>query len=262
MHQTLIPGLPIQSFGLAIAVGVLVAWKVLEKISGGRDFSNLILLLVASGIAGARLAHVIEYWSADGFAQDPVSALYVWRGGLVFYGGFIAAAAAFAAWCAATRSHPLDVADLVCVILPLAHAFGRVGCFLNGCCWGKVSSSPLAVTFPAGSPVWFAHPGPGARSLAVIPAQLVEAAALLALFAALLALYRRKKAFTAAAYLAGYGTIRFLVEFLRDDERPSAMGFSSAQIVSAVLVAAGAAFFAWSLKRSADGRSASDNGRG
>lgn len=262
MHQTLIPGLPIQSFGLAIAVGVLVAWKVLEKISGGRDFSNLLLILVATGIAGARLAHVIEYWHSDGFAQNPVSALFVWRGGLVFYGGFIAAAVAFAVWCAVTKSHPLAVADLVCVVLPLAHAFGRVGCFLNGCCWGKVSSSPLAVTFPAGSPVWFAHPGPHSRSLAVIPAQLVEAAALLVLFAALLALYRRRKAFTAAAYLAGYGVARFFVEFLRDDERPSLWGLSSAQIVSLALIAAGAAFFAWSAKRSADGRSASDNGRG
>ena len=260
MHQTLIPGLPVQSFGLAMAVGVMLAWKVVAKMSGGRDFSNLVLLLVVSGVVGARIAHVAEYWTADGFSKDPLSALYVWRGGLVFYGGFVAAAAAFFAWCAAKREHPLAIADILCTALPLGHAFGRVGCFLNGCCWGKVSSSPLAVTFPAGSPVWFAHPGPGSRSLAVLPTQLFEAAALLAVFAALVALYRRRKAFTTAAYLASYGALRFFIEFLRDDERPSAWGLSSAQIVSLALVAAGAAVFAWSMRRLAHGGAAPDNG--
>ena len=107
------------------------------------------------------------------------------------------------------------------------------------------------MTFPAGSPVYYAHPaGAGApRSLPVLPTQLFESAALFALFAALYFLYRRRRAYTAAAYFTGYGVIRFFMEFLRDDERPSACGLSSAQWVSVALLAVGAVFFVWSFKR-------------
>lgn len=247
MHSTLIEGLPFQTYGLCVAAGALLASWVVKKLSGRKDAGSLVWWLLLAGIAGARVAHVVEYWRADGFDRDFLSAFAVWKGGLVFYGGFIGALATFAVWCAAKKTRPLAVADAIAVALPLGHAFGRIGCFFHGCCWGKVSSSPLAVTFPANSPVWFAHHASATapRSLPVLPVQLFEAAFLFALFAALLAIYRKRKAHTTAVYLAAYGTARFFLEYLRDDVRPSAFGLSSAQYVSIALVAAGAALLAY-----------------
>ena len=251
MHSQLIPGLPFQTYGLCVAAGALAGAWIIERLSGRKEAGALVAWLVLAGIAGARIAHVVEYWHADGFDRDFASVFAIWKGGLVFYGGLAGSIVAFLAWCAAKRENPLAWADLLCVAIPLGHAFGRIGCFFHGCCWGKVSQSALAVTFPAGSPAWHARHASSiaARSLPVLPVQLFEAAALATLFALLLLLYRRFKAFTAAAYFASYGVIRFLLEFLRDDERPSAFGLSSAQLFSIALAAAGAAIFAISLCR-------------
>ncbi|MCR5415109.1 MAG: prolipoprotein diacylglyceryl transferase [Kiritimatiellae bacterium] len=263
MHPILIPGLPIQTYGLCVAVGMLLAWKTVEFLSGRKDLDTLVFLLLCAGIVGARVAHVVEYWHADGFDRDFAAAFQIWNGGLVFYGGLAAALLVFVAWCIAKKPDVLSLADALAVGVPLGHAFGRLGCFFFGCCWGRVSSSPLAVSFPARSPVWWAQQRAGlvsataARSLPVLPVQLFESAALFALFAVLVLLYRRRRAWTAAAYLLGYGAMRFLMEFLRDDERPSLFGLSSAQLFSVFLIALGAVFFAWSFIR--NGKHNADN---
>lgn len=255
MHPHLIPGLPFQTFGACIAAGILLCWTLVERLSGRKDLGTLIFLLVAAGVAGARVAHVVEYWHADGFDRNFASAFQVWTGGLVFYGGLTAGVLTFTGWCLWKKADALALADLLCVVIPLGHAFGRIGCFFYGCCWGKASDSPLAVAFPAHSPAWVAQVQSGLISpraplaMPVLPTQLFEAAALLVLFAALLSLYRRRKAWTAATYLCGYGVIRFCLEFLRDDDRPVWGGLSSAQNFSFLLIAAGIACFIWSFKR-------------
>ncbi len=254
MYPELIPGLPIQTFGAMIAAGILISWKVVEKLWKGRDLSTLVFILVIAGIAGGRIAHVVEYWSEDGFGDDFASVFAVWKGGLVFYGGLAAAVLAFAAWCVAKKPDVLALLDVLAVGVPLGHAFGRIGCFCYGCCWGRLSDSIFAVAFPSGSPVWCSQVRDGliartaAHSLPVLPTQLFESAFLFALFALLLWLYRRKRAFTAAAYLVGYGLWRFAIEFLRDDARPSALGLSSAQLFSIPLVVAGLVVLIWSIR--------------
>lgn len=259
MHSQLIPGLPFQSFGLCVALGIFLAWMVVEKLYKRPEMSNLVFILIVSGLVGARITHVIEYWHADGFDKNFLAAFEIWNGGLVFYGGLIAGALAFAAWCWVKRPDILRLTDILCVGIPLGHAFGRIGCFCHGCCWGKVSGSPLAVTFPALSPVWGAHRASdtAARSLPVLPTQLFEAAALFVLFAVLIFIYKKYKAYTAGVYMMGYAVIRFFIEFLREDPRPEAFGLSSAQNVSLVLFAVGIAFFIWSYLRNA--KSSSDN---
>lgn len=263
MYPELIPGIPVQTFGAMIAVGVLLSWKVVEKLWKGPDLSSLVFMLVLAGIIGGRVAHVVEYWHADGFDTDFLRAFAVWKGGLVFYGGLAAALLVLAAWCAVKKPDVLALMDTLAVGVPLGHAFGRIGCFCYGCCWGEVSHSALAVTFPARSPVWCAQVHEGlvgplsASSLPVLPTQLFEAAFLFGLFAFLLWLHRRKGAYVVASYFVLYGIWRFAIEFLRSDERPSALGLSSAQLFSIPLVAAGVALFIWSLKR--HGKHSSDN---
>ena len=97
-----------------------------------------------------------------------------------------------------------------------------------------------SVVFPKFSPSWYEH---GQRMVSVLPTQLFEAAALLVLFAALLVLYIKRRRDTCAAYLAGYGVIRFCMEFFRGDPRAAFWGLSIGLVISIGLVAAGAALF-------------------
>ncbi len=247
--------LHLKTYGACMAVGFILCWHLIERLSGRKDLSNLLLSLMVSGIVGSRAAYVIEHWSAE-FARNPERIVRVDQGGLMFYGGLILAIAVFFTWCALKKERALPIADLLCTAIPLGHAFGRVGCFFYGCCYGKISASPLAVTFPSHSPAWYEqlHEGlvtaASPRSLPVLPTQLFEAAALLALFAALMVLYRRVSAAGArrrdglltGCYLVGYALVRFAMEFLRGDPRAAVGPFSISQTISIGMVVLGSAF--------------------
>ena len=264
MHPDLIAGLPIKTYGFCMALGFLAAWQVLSWLCRrtGRQsepLSNLLMLMLFSGIIGARLEYVREFWSRE-FASDPLSAFKVWQGGLVFYGGLILAIAVFLVWCRVRRERVAPVADLFVTVIPLAHAFGRVGCFFFGCCYGRESACACAVAFPRHSPAWNAQVGAGKilqtaqSSLPVLPTQLFEAAAVLCLFAVLLFVFlrnwRRRPGFTTGCYLAGYACIRFSIEFLRDDMRQRFGEVSIGQVVSIGLFALGITFILVSVLRS------------
>lgn len=254
MHSQLISGFPIQTFGLCVATGIFLAWMVVERLYKRPELSNLVFVLIISGLIGARITHVVQYWHEDGFDRNFAAAFQIWNGGLVFYGGLIAGAIAFAVWCFLKRPNILHLANVLCVGIPLGHAFGRIGCFFHGCCWGKVSDSALAVTFPSRSPVWGAHRASdfASRSLPVLPTQLFEAAALLILFAVLFFVYKKFKNYTAGLYMIGYSVIRFFMEFLRDDPRPELYGLSSAQNVSICLFVLGIVVSVWSYLKNAE----------
>jgi phosphatidylglycerol:prolipoprotein diacylglycerol transferase len=146
----------------------------------------------------------------------------------------------FFAWCRWKGESPLALADLFCTVIPLGHACGRIGCFFYGCCYGRDSDAWCAVVFPKFSPSWYEH---GRQMVPVLPTQLFEAAALLVLFAVLMALYLRFRRGTCAAYMVGYGVIRFCIEFMRGDPRAAFWGLSIGQVISVCLVAAGAVLF-------------------
>ena len=264
MHPDLIPGLPVKTYGFCMALGFLAAWQVLSWLCRrtGRvaePLSNLLMLMMFSGIVGARLEYVREFWGRE-FAANPLSIFKVWQGGLVFYGGLILAIAVFFVWCRARRESVAPVADLFVTVIPLAHAFGRVGCFFYGCCYGRVSAHAFAVAFPRRSPAWVAQveggliPDTAQSSLAVLPTQLFEAAAVLGLFAALLFIFLRnwktRPGFTTGCYLVGYACIRFGIEFLRDDMRQRVGFLSIGQTVSIGLFVLGISFILVSLLRS------------
>ena len=264
MHPDLIAGLPIKTYGFCMALGFLAAWQVLSWLCRrtGRQpepLSNLLMLMLFSGIIGARLEYVREFWGRE-FASDPLSVFKVWQGGLVFYGGLILAIVVFFVWCRVRRERMAPVADLFVTVIPLAHAFGRVGCFFFGCCYGRESACACAVAFPRHSPAWNAQLEAGRilqsaqASLPVLPTQLFEAAAVLCLFAVLMFVFlrnwNRRPGFTTGCYLAGYACIRFSIEFLRDDMRQRFGDVSIGQVVSIGLFGLGITFMFVSLLRS------------
>ena len=243
MHPDLIDlgFLHIKTYGALMATGFVTCWWLIERLSGRKDLSNLLLMLMLGGVVGSRIAYVIEHWHAE-FSSNPAAIVRVDQGGLMFYGGFILSFAIFFGWCALRREHPLKLADLLSAVVPLGHAFGRVGCFFYGCCYGRDSGAWCAVTFPAGSPSWYEH---GRRMVSVLPTQLFEAAALLALFAALMWLWRRpsrRPGMIVGAYLIGYAAIRFGIEVLRGDPRAAVGPFSISQAISICMVIIGAVF--------------------
>lgn len=168
-----------------------------------------------------------------------------WSGGLTFYGGLFAAGAA-GVWSARRDGLPVgETLDRAAMAVPLGLAVGRLGCFFAGCCFGAPTSSALGVVFPPGSDASVAQAKLGlladrARwSAPVHPTQLYEATGALLLAALVAFVVRPRQARDGEAFLAfcmGYALLRFGLEFLRADERGGAVGLSTSQLLSIVLV--------------------------
>jgi phosphatidylglycerol:prolipoprotein diacylglycerol transferase len=163
--------------------------------------------------------------------KDCLEALKFWHGGLAYYGGFLFAVPVglwYARW---KKLGVMRIADVTSPMIALGLCFGRLGCFFNGCCFGRPSHLPWAMTFPG-------------HSTPVHPTQLYESAGALAIFGVLYFVWRPRKRANGqvfAGLLILYGILRFMLEFLRDDERGSAAGLSTSQLIGIPLVLAGIA---------------------
>ncbi|NMC69800.1 MAG: prolipoprotein diacylglyceryl transferase [Myxococcales bacterium] len=170
----------------------------------------------------------------------------LFAGGYTYYGGLIGGGLAAFVLIRRRRLPLWPTVDTLSWIVVLGVAFGRLGCFLNGCCFGEVTDSCLGVTFPAGSPAWIEHGqqgliGPGDRPLPVLPTQLFEAAACVAIAAFLALWVERRKRYEGETFVAGialYAAARIGIEFFRADPRGGALGLSTSQIVGLVALAA------------------------
>ncbi len=237
-------GKEIYTYGVMAALGFLAAiltWTWLGRQENRPEgfAADLGFWLMTSGIIGSRIAYVIANWSH--YRQAPAEIIRIDQGGLVFYGGLILASGALA-WFARRHRLPLwHVADFAIPGLAIGHALGRIGCFFNGCCYGRpvecsVCEACCSVIYPAVS-----EPGrlfPGTRLYSV---QLFEAAGLLVIWLILVWIYprRRKDGAVFALYLLLYPPCRFLLEFIRGDARLSWVALNSAQVVSLALLAIG-----------------------
>jgi phosphatidylglycerol:prolipoprotein diacylglycerol transferase len=234
-------GLGLHSYGLAIALGfaVGVVLAVRQAQREGLDsgaMMDLLFWILVSGVLGSRLVFVLihagEYarLCAGGGARtwgralsDCAAPLRIWEGGLVYYGGALAATGMVAWFARRQRWSFRRVADLLAPSLALGHVFGRIGCFFAGCCFGKPWAAGLA--FPRGS-VAFDDlmsggqlPAGAASTPPLHPTQLYEAAGELGIFFLLL-WFRRRQRFagaTALLYAVSYAGLRFVVEIFRGD---------------------------------------------
>lgn len=207
--------LSLHSFGVLVALGFLAGLWIASRNArraglSGEVVYDLAPWLVMGGLAGARLLYVVSYWDRD-FAGRPWTEMFaVWRGGLVFYGGLIAATL-LAVW----RLHRLQLpvwtlADCLAPGIVVGHAFGRLGCLMNGCCFGRPSGAPWAIRFPADHVT---------QGVPVHPAQLYEAGLNLIFLAGLQYLFARRRfpGQVFCAYLIGYAVLRSTVEAFRGD---------------------------------------------
>lgn len=251
MHPILIdiPGFPITTYGLMVAIAFITFWTLAvaraKKLGyDSETIMNLLTIIVISAMVGARLLHVAVNFSD--YYNDPSRLLA--REGYVFLGGFLLAVAS-SYWYLKRKKHSvLGVADLFAPYLPLAHAIGRVGCFLYGCCWGGLCTAPWSVRFPQESPAWIDQVNRGLISietpvtLPVHPAQLYSTLANLAIVGVLLWLRGRQsfKGQLAMMYLMLYGIARPIVEHFRVDPRGLYFGLSTSQWLGVALFAGGA----------------------
>ena len=233
---------PIHWYGVCIAAGFLLATGLMLKLRRYAGMSrdhvfDIAMLSIFSGIIGARLFFVIQFWNEQ-FAGRPFSAVFrVDKGGIVFYGGFIAAFAVLCIYAFRKKLSIRLILDLAAPAIALGHAFGRLGCFMQGCCFGRCAPEnfPGAVRFPAGSMPFYRYPGPdGLHSLPLYPVQLYECALNLLLSAFLVFLLRRnrKPGRVAAIYLIAYAAIRFTIEFFRGDHTDSFLNMTPSQNIA------------------------------
>jgi phosphatidylglycerol:prolipoprotein diacylglycerol transferase len=185
-----------------------------REIEGGEFITYLALWVLFSAIAGSRLLYVALHWPE--FAHDLIGTFAFWRGGLhglMFYGGLVGALVMGVAFAAINRLPLLRLLDAAMPSILLGEFFTRIGCFLNGCCFGQACSLPWAVRFPPGS----LAAGSGLGNQAIHPTQLYSSLAGLILFVVALVLERRnwRSGMLFGFMLLLYAAFRFGIDFLR-----------------------------------------------
>ena len=229
--------LTVHSYGLMLAIAFLAAIAVIEHLAKprGMDADKILdfaLVAMVAAIIGSRAFFVLSHLSD--YRGNYWSALAVWEGGLTFYGGVLLAVPAAVIFMVKNKLPVWPLADLVAPGFALGVGFGRLGCFLNGCCFGKPSLLPWAVRFPANSAA-------GALGCALQPTQLYESLFGFALFAGLFWLVQRKRSFPGFAFclfIALYAVWRFFLDFLRyyEPSQFTLWGLTNNQWVSIILL--------------------------
>lgn len=206
----------INSYGVAIAIGLLLlVWlagrdKQLAKYITKEQLHNVIMLGIVAGLIGGRVVDVLNNWHELAHWLD---AFAVWQGGLSITGTIIGVVISTLSYLWYHNIPILRVTDRGAIYAPLTQAFGRIGCFIAGCCYGVTSSTPLAVTYTH-------HDSFAPLYLPLHPTQLYSAAALFFIFFILYALGHTKKTspgLLTMLYLVLVNLERFIIDFWRGD---------------------------------------------
>ena len=227
----------VYSYGVMVAIGFAVAtifiYARAAKFGLDREkYVDLAIIMLVFGILGARILYVLLNISL--YIANPIEIIMLSKGGLVWYGGFFSALIAMIVYVRLNKLGFWSVVDLITPYIALAQGFGRIGCFLNGCCYGiKVAHGfPFAVTFPCD-----VDPR--------LPAQLISAGLLFLIFLILI-IWQNANRFAgeiSLAYCILYSSKRFGMEFLRGDNSKILLGLTISQLISAVIFVTALAIF-------------------
>lgn len=208
--------LKIHWYGLMYLVGFLTTYLLVRyRVSRQKDsvwnndmLGDLLFYCVLGVILGGRTGYILFY-NFSAFISDPIMLFRVWEGGMSFHGGLIGVTLATVLYGRKVNIGFVSITDMIAPAIALALGFGRLGNFINGELWGRVSDVPWAIIFPTGGP------------LARHPSQLYQAALEGFLLFAILWIYSSKprpKMAVSSLFLIGYGIFRFVVEFFREPD--------------------------------------------
>ena len=231
-------GLTMPMYGVMSALGMLAAFVLLGLTRKHTRFSedqalSAALWAIIMGFLGAK----VLYWivEIDQIIADPSYLLHTLREGFVFYGALIGGLGGVAIYSLRKKLPFFSLTDYFIPGLVIGHAFGRIGCFFAGCCYGMECETPISVVFPAG--------GAAPAGIPLLPTQLMESAFLFLLCAFLVWRLTKKKPFGTVSgwYMVLYGVWRFVIEFFRSDERGAVGALSTSQFISLFVFAGGVA---------------------
>lgn len=275
--------LAVRWYGLMYLVGFIAAIVVgrirlkLPHVAAqgwtAKDIDDMMFYGVLGTVLGGRLGYVLFY-KADFYFSHPLDVFKVWEGGMSFHGGFLGVTLAMALFAWQRKRHWLQVTDFVAPMVPTGLAAGRLGNFINGELWGRVTdpNAPWAMLFPGAmrdDAAWLPkHPALVEKwHLADVfmqyqmlprhPSQLYEIALEgIALFFVLFFFSRKPRPMGAisALFLIGYGLARFTVEFAREPDDflgLLALGLSMGQWLSLPMILVGVALLVWAYRRRA-----------
>ncbi len=216
--------------GIGVAATVALLLRKKSKISAFDLVCSAVYTMIGA-IFGAKLLFLLV--SMEQIIELKLSFEAILKGGFVFYGGLIGGALGLFVYVKQFKLKFFDYFDLYAVVLPLGHAFGRVGCFTAGCCYGIPYDGFGSYTYryaaDAATPI----------GVPLLPIQLIEACCLFILFIVLLIFYAKKhtsKGFCLTVYACSYSILRILLEFFRGDkERGLFFGISTSQWISLLL---------------------------
>ncbi|MDX1901164.1 MAG: prolipoprotein diacylglyceryl transferase [Gammaproteobacteria bacterium] len=240
---------PVHWYGLMYLAGLFSAWLFLQSrlrkkpgLFSAEALADILFYGMVGLLIGGRLGYMVFYDLND-FIHAPWIIFMIWQGGMAFHGGLLGVIIAL--WFYAKRKNIalFDVTDFIAPAVPLGLAFGRIGNFINGELWGRVTTVPWAMVFP--------HAGAEARH----PSQLYEFFLEGILLFTLLALFSRKthpRGAVSGLFLLLYGAMRFSVEFFRQPDAQIgfvALGWmTKGQLLSLPMMAIGVAILCWAYR--------------
>lgn len=241
--------LKVHWYGIMYMLGFAAAWVLgRRRVRAGRlpgvdeqAYSDLLFYSMLGVIFGARIGYVLFY-DLDNYLREPLLIFKIWQGGMSFHGGLVGVLAASLWWARKHRMHYFDVVDFVAPLVPPGLGFGRLGNFINGELWGRITDVPWGMLFRGST---------APRH----PSQLYQFALEGCLLFVLLWIYSRKPrplGAVSGAFLLGYGVLRFTAEFWREPDDflgLLSLGLSMGQWLSAPMAILGAAMLFRSYRR-------------
>ena len=224
-------------YGLFFYIGIVFAGALSfipsrKRKIPGFDWVSACAFAMIGAIIGAKLLFILV--SIKEIIRLDLSLYAIIKGGFVFYGGLIGGILGMYIYTRAYKLPIIDYFDTAASVVPLGHAFGRVGCFFAGCCYGMPYSGKFSVVYTTTA-------GMTPLNTPLLPIQLIESLLLLITFGVLYTVtlkYPQKKGLPTILYISIYSVIRFILEFFRGDKERGGIGFlSTSQIVSLILLA-------------------------
>jgi phosphatidylglycerol:prolipoprotein diacylglycerol transferase len=249
-------GFSITPYGIAIALAFIAALWLTVRLAHRRGIEKALVMdvsfyIIIAAIVGARLYFVLQHWGAP-YMHTFGQALMIWDGGLVFYGGFLGGLIAVLIYVKVKKVSLLAFMDILAPATALGYAITRIGCFLNGCCYGAPTNLPWGVVYPPDAPV-YSEPNSVAymmQGTPVHPVQLYATIinAILCLFLIWMLGRAKQTGTTAFWYFLIYPVYRFGAEMIRGDNAFQAVQFGlTIPQWTAVILTVWALLVAWAV---------------